>query len=380
MKPIYLDYNATTPVLPRVFEAMQPFFTAQFGNPASGHLWGLKAKRALDNARQQLASLIACHPWEIVYTSCATESINTVLRGVLENKGPAHLVTTAIEHPATMECSRFLQSRGVEITWVPVDSQGVVAADQVLAACGEHTRLISVMLANNETGALQPLAEISAQAKERGILVHTDAAQATGKIPVNVQNLGVDFLTIAGQKMFAPKGIGALFVREQAKEHITPLLFGGGQEGGLRSGTENVPYIIGLGEASALAGESLPAEGERQQELGRLFWQGLCGLNIELRLFSSEVNRLPNTMFIGFAGIRAADIISGLAGMDVGASAGAACHGDQTTISHVLEAMQAPMEYAQGAIRFSWGRPTTTEDIQEVVNRLGTTLSMLKKT
>ncbi|MGD8561981.1 MAG: cysteine desulfurase family protein [Desulfarculaceae bacterium] len=380
MKPIYLDYNATTPVLPRVFEAMQPFFTAEFGNPASGHLWGLKAKRALDNARQQLASLIACHPQEIVYTSCATESINTVLRGVLKNKGPAHLVTTAIEHPATMECSRFLESRGVEITWVPVNSLGVVEVDAVLAACGEHTRLISVMLANNETGALQPLAEISAQARERGILVHTDAAQATGKIPVNVQDLGVDFLTIAGQKMFAPKGIGALFVREQAREHITPLLFGGGQEGGLRSGTENVPYIIGLGEASALAGESLSAEGERQQELGRLFWQGLSGLNTEFELFSAEVSRLPNTMFIGFAGLKAADIISGLAGMDVGASAGAACHGDQTTISHVLEAMQAPMEYAQGAIRFSWGRPTTTEDIQEVVNRLETTLSMLKKT
>ena len=376
MRPLYFDYNATTPILPPVLAAMQPYLGEHFGNPGSGHLWGLQAKRGMDQAREQVAGLINCAPSELCFTSCATESDNWALYGLLLDKPGAHLVTTTIEHPAIIQAAAYLEGRGVRVSRVGVDAQGLVDPAAVRAACADGAELISVMLANNETGALQPVAEIAAWAREQGIPVHTDAAQAVGKVPVDVKALGVDLLTIAGHKLYAPKGIGALYVREGL--NIEPLLRGGGQERGRRSGTENVPYMIGLGAACALAAEGLPGEMARQRELGQRFLKGLAGLKAPWRLHSEQAPRLPNTMAVGFAGLSAGDIISGLAGMDVAVSAGAACHGDTTVVSHVLAAMGVPDELAFGTIRFSWGRPTSREDdVKELVRRLGLVLNAL---
>lgn len=375
MKPLYFDYNATTPVLPRVREALLPYLGEHFGNPSSSHRWGPPAKRAVQMAREQVAALVNCNPGEIVFTSCATESINTVLKGMLPLGRSGHLVTSAVEHPATLECARWLEQRGVEVSRVGVDARGLVSPDEVTAACREETRLVSVMLANNETGALQPVADIAKALRGRDVALHSDAAQAVGKVPVDVKELGVDFLTIAGHKLYAPKGIGALYVR--SGQDLPPLLLGGGQEGGRRSGTENVAYMAALGEACALAAEDLAVEGARQRDLGRLFLQGLTDLGADFLLHSAEAPRLPGTMFVGFKGLSAGDIISGLVGRDVAVSAGAACHDDTAELSHVLTAMDAPADYAPGTIRFSWGRPTTRSDMEELIRRLGEVLGEL---
>ncbi|MBI5522250.1 MAG: cysteine desulfurase [Desulfarculus sp.] len=375
MKPLYFDYNATTPMLPEVRQAMLPYLEAIYGNPGCGHAWGYAARQALDQARGQVAGLINCPPENLLFTSCATESNNWVLFGLLEGEKDARLVTSAIEHPAILEPAKVLEAKGLKVTRVGVDSQGLVSLDEVAAACTPDTRLISVMLANNETGAVQPLAEIAAWARPRGILVHSDAAQAVGKIPVDVKALGVDFLTIAGHKLYAPKGVGALYARNPSR--LRPLLYGGGQEQGLRSGTENIPHMVGLGAACQLAGEDLIQEMTRQAQLGALFLQGLQGLGVDYRLHSAQAPRLPGTMSLGFGGLKAGDILSGLVGYDVGVSAGAACHGDATTISHVLAAMGVPKEYAEGTLRFSWGRPTSQGDVAELVHRLGLVLASL---
>ena len=376
LKPIYFDYNATSPVLPGVYAAMEPYFKERFGNPSSGHAWGLPAKQAVNQGRRQVAGLIGCLPEELVFTSCASESINTVLKSAFWSNPAVHLVMTAIEHPASLECAAWLESQGARISRIGVNRQGVVDPDEVLNACGDEPSFISVMLANNETGAIQPVEEIAVRARERGIPVHTDASQAAGKIAVDIERLGVDYLTIAGHKLYAPKGIGALFVRKGRKLH--PLLHGGGQENAMRSGTENVAFIAGLGEACRMASGDLPAEEKRQRQLGTVFLEGLNRLGADYLLHSADTLRLPQTMFIGFKGLRAADILSGLVGYDVAASGGAACHGAETTLSYVLEAMNAPHAYAGGTLRFSWGRLTGLDDVEEVVRRLGLVLESLK--
>ncbi len=375
MKPLYFDYNATTPLLPEVRQAMLPYLEQSFGNPGCGHAWGYGARQALERARSQVAGLINCPADNLLLTSCATESNNWVMFGLLEGLDQGHLVTTAIEHPAILEPAKVLAARGLKVTRVGVDGQGLVSPEAVAAACTPQTRLISVMLANNETGALQPVAEIAACARSRGILVHSDAAQAVGKIPVDAQALGVDFLTIAGHKLYAPKGVGALYARDPSL--LRPLLYGGGQERGLRSGTENIPHLVGLGAACQLAAQDLTQEMTRQAELGALFLQGLGELGVDLRLHAAQAPRLPGTMSVGFRGLKAGELLSGLVGYDVGVSAGAACHGDTTTISHVLAAMAVPQEYAQGTLRFSWGRPTSQGDVAELVRRLGLVLASL---
>lgn len=375
MRPIYFDYNATTPILAPIREAMLPYLTEHFGNPSSGHAWGGPAKAALARARQQVAGLINTAPEQVAFTSCATESTNTVLRGVLESRPGAHLVTTTIEHPATLECAAFLERRGVEVTRVGVDTRGVVSPQTVFDACRPNTALISVMLANNETGALQPVADIAVEARARGIPVHCDAAQAVGKIAVDVTALGVDFLSVAGHKLYAPKGVGALYLGPG--RNLTPLLHGGGQERGLRSGTENVAYAVGLGAACALAFQDVTTEEARQRELGAIFLQGLDRLGADYLLHSADAPRLPQTLFVGFRGLRAGDLLSGLVGYDVAVSGGAACHGATTTLSYVLQAMGVPPEYAEGTLRFSWGRLTTRDDVEEVAERLGLVLRAL---
>lgn len=375
MKPLYFDYDGTTPILPRVYQAMIPYLTEHFGNPSSDHLWGLAAKKAMDKARAQVAALINARREEIYFTSCATESNSMVLWGVLGQGEGAHLVTTAVEHPAILQNALALEKCGAKVSRAPVNGQGLVSLEAVKEACTDDTKLVSVMLANNETGTIQPVQKIAAWARTQGILMHTDAAQAVGKIPVDVKALGVDFLTVAGHKLFAPKGIGVLYIRQGVE--LAPLWYGGGQETGLRAGTENIPHMVGLGEACALAQEDLAQEMERQRALGRLLLGGLDKCPVPWRLLSEKAPRLPNTMSIGFEGLRAADILSGLVGVDVGASAGAACHGDDTTISHVLMAMEVPPAYAQGTIRFSWGRPTSQEDVLDLCSRLDGVLRAL---
>jgi cysteine desulfurase len=373
-RPLYFDYNATTPVLPSIVRTMLPYFSERFGNPASAHLWGIEANAAVALARGQVATLLDCAPEEIVFTSCATEANNLALLGLLQPPLD-HVIVSAIEHPAVLEPATEYRRRGGAVTIIPVDGQGRVDPEALRRAITQNTRLISIMLANNEVGTIQPVAEIASIAKEHGILLHTDAAQAVGKIPVTVNGLGVDMLTLAGHKLYAPKGVGALYVRKGVG--LGPLSFGGGQEGGLRPGTENVPYLVALGEACRLAGD-VYAEQIRQRDLRDRFEEGLGSLGIPFRVHGRDAERLPNTTSVGFKGLRTGDLLSGLVGADVAVSAGAACHGDIETVSHVLVAMNVDPEHARGTLRFSFGRPTTEDDVLELLNRLDLVIRSLR--
>lgn len=385
MRPLYFDHNATTPIAPAVREAMLPLLSDVFGNPSSGHAWGLDAKEALEAARQQVATLINADPDEIYFTSCATEANNTVIQGLLHDGGG--LVTSAVEHPSVLGPAWEMARRGAALTVLPVDEDGIIDLLKADGAIVPETRLVSVMLANNETGAIQPVWELADTCRDFGALLHTDAAQAVGKIPVDVQRLGVDLLTIAGHKLNAPKGIGALFVRNGVT--LPPLLFGGGQEHGLRPGTENVAFAVGLGTACSLANRGLEDEMARRTRLGEVLVDGLYHLGADFMIFAEAAQRLPNTVLVGFKDLQAGRLVEGLALREVAVSAGAACHAPQTgtsdadklegSLSHVLEAMQAPREYALGTVRFSWGRGTTQDDVLELVERLGRVLSDLHR-
>ncbi|NMC50656.1 MAG: cysteine desulfurase [Desulfovibrio sp.] len=367
MRPLYFDHNATTPIAPRVFAAMRPYLDEHFGNPGSAHIWGLRARNAVDEAREKTAALIGAGPGEIVFTGCATESNNTVLFGHFQDR-MGHLAVSAVEHPSVLAPARALAASGVEVSLMDVGPDGRVDPAGAARRILPQTRLVSVMLAQNETGVIQPVAEIAAMAHAVGAAMHVDAAQAVGKIPVDVAALGADFLTVAGHKLYAPKGVGALFVRQGMD--LPPYLLGGGQEGGRRSGTENVALIVGLGEACAMALEDVAEEGARQQKIGAAIEAGLAGLGIAMRIHGQGAERLPNTLFVGFAGYRAADILSECVAEEIGCGAGAACHGTDTTVSHVLMAMGASREFAEGTIRLSWGRSTTMDDAAELVERL----------
>jgi len=374
MRPLYFDYNATTPVPAPVRNAVLAYLDEWFGNPSSGHAWGIEPRGALAGARAQVAGLVGALPEQVVFTSCATESINTVLKGLVGGHPGVHLVTTAVEHPATLETAAFLERCGARVTRVPVGGEGVVDPAAVVAACDGDTALVSVMLANNETGALQPVAELGAALAGLGIPMHCDASQAVGKIPVHMPSLGVQYLTLAGHKLYAPKGVGALVLAPGVE--VPPLLHGGGQEGGRRAGTENVALIAGLGAACALAAD-LEGEGERQRSLGKRLLRGLDRLGARYCLHSAGAQRLPQTLFVGFLGLKAGDLLSGLVGFDVAVSGGAACHGAETNVSHVLAAMGTPPEYAAGTLRFSWGRETTAADVDALLERLGRVLRSL---
>jgi cysteine desulfurase len=372
MKPLYFDCNATTPVPAEVREAILPCLEDNFGNPSSAHAWGLRAQLTVNEARTSAAALLNAAPEQIVFASCATEANNSLLSGLFPGPG-AHLVTTAIEHPSILAPAAALEQRGVEVARVPVDRRGVVDPDAVLAASRPDTRLVSIMLANNETGAIQPVAEIARRASEEGYLTHTDASQAVGKLPVDVNKLGVDFLTLAGHKLYAPKGVGAVYVRR--RRTLPPMLLGGGQEGGLRGGTENTAHIAGLGAACAMARRDLLDEMARQLRLGEIFDQGLARLagelGLEYTVHAADAERLPNTRSVGFKGLDLSRMLEELALAEVGVSAGAACHGGETSVSHVLEAMGVPREYAACTLRFSWGRLTREEDVPDLLDRLG---------
>ncbi len=363
---IYLDYNATTPIAPEVMRAMHPYLGEEFGNPSSDYPLGRRAQAAVARARRQVADLLNCQPEEVVFTSGATEANNTVLKGVAQHFGRGQIITAATEHPSVLVPCRFLQSQGFEVTFFPVDGTGFVKPSAVRRAITSRTVLISVMHANNETGALQPLAEIGALAKEAGVKFHTDAAQSVGKIKVSVDELQVDFLTLAGHKFYAPKGVGALYVR--AGRTFRPLAHGASQEGGRRAGTENVPYIVALGEACRLAGERLEADGTHLQSLRDLLHERLKAGFPELILNGPKKARLPNTLNVSFPGLSGAAIVEGIP--ELAASLGAACHSGEEAISPVLTAMHVPLEVARGAVRLSVGRPTTSAEVEQAATLL----------
>lgn len=367
MKELYFDCNGTTPVLPQVMNALRPYLEGRFGNPASGHAWGLEAREAVKIARSQVANLVGARPDEIYFTGCATEANNMVILGAMAAGG--HLIVSEVEHPAVLEPARVCEDRGCKLSIAPVDSEGCIDAQQITAMISSKTRLVSTMLANNETGTIQPVWELAAPCIASGALLHTDAAQAVGKVPVDVKAMGVDFLTIAGHKLYAPKGIGALYVR--AGIDLPPITFGGGQERGLRAGTENVAFAVALGAACELAEKNLEPEMARQRKIGDIFLDGLDRIGVPFSLHSANARRLPNTMSINFHGLRADRITEAMALNGIGVSAGAACHGAEAgKLSHVLEAMGIAPENGMGTIRFSWGRLTSVEDILELVIRL----------
>jgi len=361
--PIYLDHNATTPVAAEVADAMSEALRKVYGNPSSSYPPGQAAAKAIADAREALASLIAGTPDELVFTGCATEANNLALLGVARAVAPdkRHLIVSAVEHPAVMAPARYLESQGWRLTVVPVDQYGRVSAEAVADAVAPDTALVSIMLANNEVGTLQPVAEISRLLNDRGILLHTDAAQAVGKLPVNVEDLGVDLLTVAGHKFQASKGIGALYVRKGTP--IRNVLFGAGHEQGLRPGTENVPAIIGLGVAAKLASQRLVSRDDRLRRHRDQLHEQLRSAIPSLALNGHPEHRLPNTLNLSFPDVTGKALLAA-ASDTVLASVGSACHSDEEGPSGVLGAMGLSALRANGTVRLSTGWETTTEDIE----------------
>ena len=367
MKGIYLDYNASTPIAPEAVEAMRPFLTQHYGNPSSPHWAGAPAKDAVERARAQVAGLLDCDPTEVVFTSGGSESNNHAIKGVFfaHRERGEHIITTAVEHPATLAPCRFLEKLGAKVTILPVDPFGRVDPDEVRRAITPRTILISVMHANNEVGTIQPIAEIAAIARQAGVLFHTDAAQSVGKIPTGVDTLGVDLLSLAGHKLYAPKGIGALYIREGTR--IEPFMHGAGHEEGRRAGTENVLLAVALGAACDVAGGWIDAP--QVEKLRDRFWDSLRQtFGVKVTLNGHPTQRLANTLNVNFPGHIGAEILGRLP--QVAASTGSACHAGSVTLSPVLAAMGVPLEEGMGAVRFSLGRATTWEELEEVVHLL----------
>lgn len=352
--PIYLDHNATTPLLPEVVDAMLPYLREHFGNPSSSHVYGQRAARAVERAREQVAALLGCEPDELVFTSGGTEANNLAIRGVTAELEPGRLVTSNVEHPATTAPCRHLEARGWRVDWVPVATDGRVSAAEVESHFGNDTRLVTIMHANNETGALQPIREIAERARARGILVHTDAAQSVGKLPV--RDLGVDLLSVAGHKLYAPKGVGALYVRRGTR--LGPLLLGASHERGLRPGTENVASIVGLGKACELASDRDPAD---QVALRDLLWARLQEAGNAVALNGHPTERLPNTLNVRFAGVLGSRVLA--EAPEIAASTGSACHEHGEAASAVLLAMGLDEPTALGSVRLSLGVHTSRDEV-----------------
>jgi cysteine desulfurase len=404
MQPVYLDYNATTPVDPLVAQALLPYLNAtdgaplgHFGNPSSTHTFGRAAHEAVDKARAQLAGLIGAEPDEIVFTGGGSEASNLAIKGIafaamfgtqetlcareqLGSAGflgslrrwfrgtrPIHIVTSVIEHPATLQPCAFLQRLGCLVTLVPVDRLGVVDVDAIRRALRTPTALVSIMHSNNEVGTIQPIAEIAELTKAAGALLHVDAAQSLGKVALSVRELDIDLLSVAGHKLYAPKGVGALFVRRGIQ--LESLIHGAGHECGRRAGTENVPYLVGLGRAAELAARSLPAATQKLASLRERLWAGLkAGLGERISLNGHPEQRLPNTLHVSFHDWVGAELLQ--ATPDLAASTGSACHEGQVQLSPVLRAMGMKPEEGRGAIRLSVGRFTTTEELDRAVDSL----------
>jgi cysteine desulfurase NifS/selenium donor protein len=375
-KPVYLDYNATTPIDPTVAEAMMPFIHNHFGNPSSSHLFGTEAKRAVEKARKQVAEMLGGDVDEIIFTSGGSESNNYAIRGAAfanRIKGN-HIITSSIEHPAVTEVCSFLERNGFKVTYLPVDKYGMVDLQSVIDSITPQTILITIMHANNEVGTIQPISEIGKIAKEHGIIFHSDCAQSVGKISVRVDELNVDLLSIAGHKFYAPKGIGALYIRSGVK--LEKLIYGADHEMNLRAGTENVIEIVGLGEASRIVSEKLPAFTDHLKKMRDRLEASLKNKIPDLRVNGHPEKRLPNTLSVSFRGLEANTIVSEL--VNVAVSAGAACHSDSVDISQTLKAMKVPEEDAMGTIRISTGKYTTSEEIDFAVEEIASLVERLQ--
>lgn len=370
MRQVYLDHNATTPVLPEVLEVMLRYYRNDFGNPSSVHRYGRQARVAIDDARDCVAHLLGAPASSIFFSSGGTEANNTILKGVaaaLKERG-RHLVTSHIEHPCVLDTCAYLSQQGYCVTYVPVDAHGVVDPEAVRAALTDETILVSVMHANNEVGTLQPIAEIARLVRERGILMHTDAVQSVGKIPCRVDELGVDFLTFSGHKLYAPKGVGGWYARPGVP--LPPLLHGGHQERGGRSGTENVAAIAALGKACDLAQRDLLPEGERQRQLQQCLEHGMRERIPDIRIQGEGAARLPSTTNVAFASVEGETLLMSLDLQGIAISTGSACSSGSLEPSHVLQAMGVPAAYLHGALRFSLGRSTSMADITYVLEIL----------
>jgi cysteine desulfurase len=379
MPPIYLDYNATTPLDPAVVEAMLPFLHTHFGNPSSTHEYGRRAHEAVDKARSEVAALLGAQPDEIVFTGGGTEASNHAIKGavfarlqglfgrVFSGWSAPHIITCAIEHPATLQPCDFLRRLGCAVTLLPVDRHGLVDPDAVRKALTRRTAIVSIMHANNEVGTLQPVREIAQIVKQHGALMHTDAAQSLGKVAVDVNELGVDLLTVAAHKLYAPKGAGVLFARRGVR--LEPVIHGAGHESGRRAGTENVPYIVALGKACAIAKSSLPRAMERLRGLRDRLWERLhAALGDKLVLNGHPERRLPNTLNVNFIGHVGSEFLERVP--EIAASTGSACHEGQVSQSPVLCAMGVPPELGKGAVRLSVGRFTTEDEVDRAAAAL----------
>ena len=366
MTGIYLDYNASTPIDPRVIEVMEPLLRGPFANPSALHPGGREARAVIDRARAQVADLLGCASDEVVFTSGGSEANNLALTGAFfafQERGD-HLVTTTVEHPAVLEPARFLERLGARVTRVPVDRFGRVDPNDIRRAITPRTILVSVMHANNEVGTVEPIAEIGAIARERGVLFHTDAAQSVGKIPTRVDDLGVDLLSIAGHKAYAPKGVGALYVRRGVR--LEPLIHGASHESGRRAGTESALLVAALGRAAELAADLGSVDGILA--LRDRLWEGLRATFDDGVVLNGHPDvRLPNTLNVSFVGRPGADVLAALG--DVAASTGSACHADSVELSPVLLAMGVDPRVGMGAVRLSLGRMTTPEEIDETLGR-----------
>lgn len=389
LTPIYLDYHATTPVDPRVFDAMKPYFSKEFGNPASGtHVFGWQAEEAVKISAEQVASLIHAQPKEIFWTSGTTESINLALKGVVNFERPQHMISCVTEHKAALETLKYLESCGVQVTYLPVDTEGLVDPDRVRQAIQKETVLISIMFANNEIGTIHPIAEIGKIAKEAGVIFHVDAAQACGKISVDVEALGIDLLSMSAHKVYGPKGIGALYVRSRHPHvNLTPQIHGGGHQGGMRGGTLAVQNIVGMGKSFEIAGQEMEGEAKWLIHLREKLWKGLCRgeplcspskgrrTGLPLQINGHPTKRLPGNLNVSFSGIKASDLISQV--REIALSSGSACTSGSHEPSYVLKALGINDELARGSIRFGLGRWTTEEEIDYVIEKMNVAVKKL---
>ena len=369
MKNVYLDNNATTQPAGEVIEAMAPFFTELWGNPSSMHLFGGQVRRHVETARSRVAELIGADPSEIIFTGCGTESDNMAIRGAVESAGgQVGMITSRVEHPAVLEPCRMLRERGVSLIELEVDGKGRLNLEGLRRALGRARAVVSIMWANNETGVIFPISEIAETVKAAGGIMHTDAVQAVGRVPVDVRRVPVDMLSLSGHKIHATKGIGALFVRRGTR--IRPLIYGGHQEGGRRGGTENVPSIVGLGCACELAGRTLKEDMKRVRALRDRLQEGILSSCPGVQVNGDEENRLSNTLNVSFRYIEGESILYHLSDAGIAASSGSACTSGSLEPSHVIRAMGAPFTEAHGSIRFSLSRYNTAGEIEYVLERL----------
>jgi len=370
MKTIYLDNNATTRIAPEVLDQMRPYLYELYGNPSSMHSFGGQVAKKIAQAREQVADLLgASSPSEIIFTSCGTESDNAAIFGAVRSyPEKRHIITSRVEHPAVLNTCRYLQKEGYRVTFLSVDHSGQLDLEELRAALTPDTAIVSIMYANNETGVIFPIEEIAAIVKEKGAIFHTDAVQAVGKIPLNLKESQIDMLSLSGHKLHAPKGVGALYLRQGTK--FTPFLLGGHQEGGRRAGTENVASIIGLGAACELAARHIPEEQTRVRALRDKLEHSILAKVPNTRVNGDPIHRLPNTTNIGFEFVEGEAILLMLSDRGIAASSGSACTSGSLEPSHVLRAMEVPFTHAHGSIRFSLSRYTTEEEIDTVISEL----------